>query len=77
MSPLFIGPHLSFLADMLGVSLSTYRNIHRSMGVVSFALLLFHVLTVVIEGTSFSWSLPENLFRLIVSLLQFCRIAYM
>lgn len=36
------------------------------MGVMSFALLLFHVLTVVAEGASFSLGLLKTLFRLIV-----------
>src|SRR5258705_6552614 len=38
--PLFAGPHLSFLADLLGVSLRTYRHVHRSTGLMSFALIL-------------------------------------
>ena len=29
--PVFAGPHLSFLTDLLGVTLSTVRQIHRSI----------------------------------------------
>jgi hypothetical protein len=43
--PLLSGPHLSFLADLLGIQLSTYRNVHRSAGFTAFALATFHVLT--------------------------------
>ena len=48
MISLFAGPHLSFLADILGFCLGTYRRVHRSAGVMSFALLLFHALVVVV-----------------------------
>jgi hypothetical protein len=66
MMPLFFGPHLSFLASLFGVSLDTYRLIHRSAGLMSFILLLFHVLTVVAVGTAFPLSEPANLYGLIV-----------
>jgi hypothetical protein len=65
--PLFAGPHLSFLADLLGIPLRTYRQLHRSAGLVSFALLVFHAFTVVAMKRSFSLHIPENLFGLIVS----------
>ena len=32
MAPLFFGFHLSFLADILGISLPNYRRIHRIIG---------------------------------------------
>jgi len=32
MAPPFFGFHLSFLADILGISLSNYRRIHRMTG---------------------------------------------
>ena len=44
----------SFLADIVGFRLGTYRRVHRSAGVMSFALLLFHVLVVAFQRTSFS-----------------------
>src|SRR5437588_11910258 len=47
MIPLFLGLHLSLLADLFGVSLGTFWLVHRSAGILSVALLLFHVLTVV------------------------------
>ncbi|KAH6871729.1 hypothetical protein B0T10DRAFT_590784 [Thelonectria olida] len=42
--PLFLAPHLSFLADLFGVLLTTYRQVHRSCGLVSASLLLAHAL---------------------------------
>ena len=65
MIPLFAGPHLSFLADMLGFRLATYRRVHRSAGLMSFALLLFHILSIAVQRTSFSLSVPEHLYGMI------------
>ena len=43
----FAGPSLSFLADLTGMSIATYKLIHRSTGLMSFSLALFHALTMV------------------------------
>lgn len=67
--PLFAGPHLNFLADILGVSLNTYRRVHRSVGIMSFVLLLFHVLTVMASRNSFPLRVAENMWGVIVSLI--------
>ena len=45
--PLYLGPHLGFLADLLGLSLSTFRRVHRSAGLLSSCLVLFHALAVI------------------------------
>ena len=66
MIPLFAGPHLSFVADLLGVSLTTYRQIHGTAGVGSFGLLGFHVLEAV-SGGSYSLASRRNVFGLVVS----------
>ena len=67
MVPLFAGPHLSILADMLGFRLGIYRQIHRSAGLISFALLLFHLLVVALQRTSFSLKIPAQFYGMIVS----------
>lgn len=67
MVPLFAGFHLSFLADLLGVSVSMYQHIHSSVGLMSFFLVLFHVLVAVTSGISFSLATGQDLFALIVS----------
>lgn len=66
MMPLLLGTHLSFLADLFGVSLKTFRIMHRSAGLMSFVLMLLHVLIRVASRVSFSLSVPENLYGLIV-----------
>lgn len=66
MMPLFLGPHLSFPASLFGVSLDTYRLVHRSAGLMSVILLLFHVLTAVAVGTAFPLSESANRNGLIV-----------
>jgi hypothetical protein len=67
MVPNFAGSHLSFLADIVGVPLSTYQQIHRSSGIMSVLLLLFHVLTIIGSRTPFPLQVAENLWGLIVS----------
>ncbi len=70
MIPLMAGPHLSFPADLLGVTLRTYRRFHRSLGLMSSVLLGFHVLTVLVEKKPFPLQISENLFGLIVCFLK-------
>jgi hypothetical protein len=74
MIPVFASPHLGFLADLLGLSMSTYRHHHRSAGIMSCALTVFHVLVVVASQPSFSLDLPQNLFAVIVSVRSPCHI---
>ncbi len=67
MAPLFFGFHLSFLADILGISLSNFRRIHRMMGWMSLLLGLVHALVVVHGDPSFLRDMPKNLYAVIVS----------
>jgi len=76
MIPLLAGPHLSFLADILGVSVTSYRSVHRSGGLVSFTLGLCHVIMTAIGGGASNLISDQHLFELIVSLLSFI-IAYL
>ena len=69
MAPLFLGPHLGSLADLLGISLSTFRSMHRSTGVMSCSLVLFHVLAVFVSDTVFSVRGIANLSAIIVRIL--------
>ena len=43
MIPLYSGLHLSFLADMYGISVRTYTKLHGSIGVMAGALASFHM----------------------------------
>lgn len=67
--PLFAGPHLSFLPDSLGVSLTTVRQVHRSAGVMASALALFHVVVAVASKPSFALDLPQDIFAVVVRVL--------
>ena len=67
MAPLFFSLHLSFLADLLGLSLSNYRRIHHSAGTISFALVALHVFTAVNDNPVYSLRLPGNIYLVIVS----------
>ena len=70
----FAGPHLGFLADLLGLSMSTYRHLHRSAGIMSCSLTFFHVFVAVASQPSFGLDLPQNLFAVIVSVRSSCHI---
>lgn len=67
MVPLFAGPHLGFLADVLGLSLTSFHRIHRSAAWMSFAMALFHVFTVIVSRITFNLSQHANIFTLIAS----------
>lgn len=43
MIPLFFGPHLSFLADIFGVPLQTYRSLHGASAAMTVTLGVLHV----------------------------------
>lgn len=51
--PLFLGLHLGFLTDILRVSLSTVRQIHRYSRLVACTLMAFHMAVILSSGTSF------------------------
>lgn len=59
--PAYSGSHLSFLADVFGVSLGTFRLIHRSTGVMSLLLLVFHVGFSMAIRTPFPLRVAENM----------------
>lgn len=65
--PLFAVPHFSTIADLLGLSLSTFRQIHRSAGVMAVMLTIFHVLLMIDSQHSFPLDLLQNKFAVIVS----------
>lgn len=67
--PLFAVPHHNTLADLLGVTIRTFRQIHRSAGVIVVVLTIFHVLFMMASQPSFPLDLPKNKFAVIVSSL--------
>ena len=68
--PVFFGPHLDFLAGLMGVSLHNLHTVHGSAAVVSVLLSAAHALFSVYGGqwNTLAWS--PHLYGLIVSMLQ-------
>jgi hypothetical protein len=73
---LFASPHLDFLADLLGVTLSMVRQIYRSVGVMTVLLTVFHVLVAVSSCPPFALNVPQNLFAVIVSVRSFSYMSH-
>jgi hypothetical protein len=67
MIPLFAGPHLTFLADQLGVPLKTVRHLHRSASLMTFVLCAFHVVVIAASRAPLPLGVAQNLFAVIVS----------
>jgi hypothetical protein len=66
---LFAGPHLSFLADVLGVSIRTCRRLHIFAGLVSIVLAMFHAIVGAATKGKFSLEISRNLWALTVGVL--------
>ncbi len=48
--PLFFGNHLSFAADLIGISLRSFRAVHSCIGLMAFVLGLFHAVIATIRN---------------------------
>ena len=68
MIPLFLGPHLSFLASMVGLSLQTFHAIHGSSAVVSVLLGATHTILSLHSSSPGSLHESTHLYGLIVCL---------
>lgn len=64
---LYAGPHLSFLADLVGLTIPTYRRLHASVATTSLCMAILHVVVAGLDRISFPLQARENLFGLIVS----------
>ena len=67
LSPSFFSFYLSFLTNLLGISLSNYRRIHRITGWISFVLYLIYALSVIYSNPSYIYDIRKNLYPIIVS----------
>lgn len=67
MSFLFLAHHLGFLANAIGVSLKTCKQIHQAVGWMTGVLLILHIIMAMIDEQK-GWSLRKkaNLFAFIV-----------
>jgi hypothetical protein len=63
---LFLGPHLSHLADILGISLRNVRVMHRSAGLMFSSLILVHVFVMLFSQKSFPLRSIPNLSAVVV-----------
>lgn len=62
----FAAPHLSFFADLLGVSLHSCRRFHASAGGAAFLLAVFHAVFATASRGKLDLERPRDLFALIV-----------
>ena len=69
---LLASPYYSFLADILDFRLDIYRYVHRSIGIISFTLLLFYVL-IAFQRTSFFLRISEYFYRTIIYPYRYLR----
>ena len=70
MMPSYFTYHLSFISDVLGLSLLTYRHIHASTGAMSVFLGLLHAIVNVANTANLNlFSASGQLFGFIVKLL--------
>ena len=64
----YLSYHLSFVSDILGLSLITYHCIHASADTMSVVLSLFHTVVNVVSIINLNlFSASDQLFRFIVS----------
>ncbi len=66
MLPLFLGPHLSFLAVMMGLSLHNFQAVHGSSAFVSVLLSAAHTGLGLSGSGAYSFHEPSHLYGLIV-----------
>ncbi len=57
--PLYFGPHLDFLEELLGVSLHNLHTVHGSAAIVSVLLSATHVLLGVFGGKLCAFLAPS------------------
>ncbi|KAL0929603.1 FAD-binding domain-containing protein [Colletotrichum truncatum] len=74
--PLFIGPYLEFVADVLGLSFSTFVSWHRWQGRMTCAMLIVHALSAVADQKPVSLDSTKGIFIYIVGSLSVLASAY-
>ena len=68
MISIFVDSHFNFLSNLIEVTLKIHRRLHRSANIMSFVLMLFHVLILVFDRMSFSFDDSANLYFIIVNI---------
>lgn len=67
---LYLGPCLSFIADVLHISLRAHRRIHAYAGRIVLMLTIFHTIVAVIRQGSFSLKETRNIWPFVVCILK-------
>jgi len=67
--PLYLGFHLGFIADVLGISLRVFSRLHGSIAFISAALGLFHAVVSMASGPSRFHDATQRTYGLAVSRL--------
>jgi len=65
--PLLFEAYLSFAADLMGLSLHIYQQLHGSMRTMTLILAIFHVITTLSNRQQFFFQDDLQLYRFIVS----------
>ena len=68
MIPVFADSHFNFLSNLTEMTLKTHRRLHRSASIMSFALMLFHVLIFIFDRISFSSDDFANFYSIMMSI---------
>lgn len=71
MAVFYLGPHLSFLADLLGLPLATMKSIHRGMTLPFIMNVMFHLVVLRPSRPVFTIPFPKELYGVIVGELIF------
>ena len=67
LAPLLCGHHFDFLADVSGLSLESWRVVHRSSGVIVFVLVALHVILAAASKAPLFWTISQHPFVITVS----------
>ena len=66
--PLFLGPHISFLANIFGVLLTAFCVVHHSARLMLCAMVIFHVVAIVLSPKKFILHSIKGISTVVISL---------
>lgn len=68
MVPLYFGSHHGAMADLLGLSLSTFRSLHAEIALMTISMSAVHTMIMLLKGPTFAWSNTVHLHGVFVRL---------
>jgi len=75
MSVFYLGPHLSYQADLLNVSLPTMKQIHGGASVSLISMIVFHAAYLRPSQPLFTYPISEQFYGVIVCFYSSCKRA--